>query len=53
MLEVLQNKDNEELNNLNYEIFSIFNKFITVEISSAVMTIFYPLANFKKQPKII
>ena len=48
MLEVLQNKDIEELNNINYEILSIFNKFTTVEIANAVMTIFDPLEDFKK-----
>ena len=48
MLEVLQNKDIEDLNNLNYEILSIFNKFTTVEIANAVMTKFDPLEDFKK-----
>ena len=48
MLEVLKNKDIEELNNVNYEILSLFKKFTTIEIANAVMTIFDPLEDFKK-----
>ena len=48
MLEVLQNKDVEELNKVNYEILSILNEFTTVEIANAVMTKFDLLEDFKK-----
>ena len=46
MIDVLQSKDIEELNNINFEILSIFSKFKTVEIANAVMTIFNPLKDF-------
>ena len=48
MIDVLQNKDIEELNNINFEILSIFSKFKTVDIANAVMTIFDPLEDFTK-----
>ena len=48
MLDALQSKDIEELNDVNYEILSIFSKFKTVEIANAVMTVFEPLEDFTK-----
>ena len=48
MIDVLQNKDIEELNNINYEILSIFYKFKTVDIANAIMTTFEPLEDFTK-----
>ena len=48
MLDVLQSKDIEELNDVNYEILSIFSKFKAVEIANAVMTVFKPLEDFTK-----
>ena len=46
MLEVLQNKDLEELNEINYKILSTINNFKTVDIANAVMTKFIPLQDF-------
>ena len=45
-LDLLQSDSLDELNELNFQIISIFNKFFTIDISNAVMTKFTPLENF-------
>ena len=46
MLDLLQASTIEELNNINYEIISLFQKFSTIDIANAVMTKFTPLKDF-------
>ena len=46
MLDVLQSESIEDLNNINYEILSVFKSFKTLEIANAVMTTFTPLESF-------
>ena len=46
MLEVLESKDIDELNKINYEIISTFQKLSTIDIANAVMTRFTPLEDF-------
>ena len=46
MLEVLQSKNMDELNQINYDIISTFKKFSTIDIANAVMTKFTPIEDF-------
>jgi len=46
MLEVLQSKNMDELNQINYDILSTFKKFSTIDIANAVMTKFTPIEDF-------
>ena len=46
MLDLLQASTIEELNNINYEIISLFQKYSTIDIANAVMTKFTPLKDF-------
>ena len=46
MLDVLQSKNMDELNQINYDIISTFKKFSTIDIANAVMTKFTPIEDF-------
>ena len=46
MLDLLQASTIEELNDINYEIISLFQKFSTIDIANAVMTKFTTLKDF-------
>ena len=46
MLDLFQISTIEELNDINYEIISLFQKFSTIDIANAVMTKFTPLKEF-------
>ena len=46
MLELLQSDTIEELNEINYNIISLFKGFTTIDIANAVMTKFTPLEDF-------
>ena len=43
MLDLLQSDSLDELNKINYQIISVFNKLSTIDIANAVMTKFTPL----------
>jgi len=46
MLDLLQCKNIDDLNNVNYEILSTFKNLSTIDIANAVMTKFTPLEEF-------
>lgn len=46
MLELLESKDIDELNKINYEMLSTFKELSTIDIANAVMTKFTPLEDF-------
>ena len=46
MIDVLQSGCIADLNNINYEIISIFKSFKTIELANAVMSTFTPLESF-------
>ena len=46
MRDVLESESIDDLNDINYDILSIFQKFKTLEIANAVMTKFTPLESF-------
>lgn len=51
MLEVLEAKTLDELNDINYNIISTIKEFTTVEIANAVMSRFTPLETFSQIAK--
>ena len=53
MLDLFQISTIEELNDINYEIISLFQKFSTIVIANAVMTKFTPLKNLPQYHKNI
>ena len=51
MLDLLEANSLDELNKINYEIISTFQKFKTIDIANAVMTRFTPLKDFTEIAK--